>query len=348
MRFVSVENMVKFIQDKGLENVLTELAQYIESDYKRWDEFDKSPRYASHSKGGVIELMPTADSQQFSFKYVNGHPGNFKKGLQTVVAFGVLSDVDSGYPLLLSEMTIGTALRTAAMSAVAAKHLANPNISTMGMIGAGCQAEFQAHAFRAITGINNLRVYDIDPEVSKKFAKNMEGRGFNITVCPTSQDAVMGCDVITTCTADKQYATVLSDNMVGQGMHINAIGGDCPGKTELHPDILKRGSVFVEFEPQSRIEGEIQHMPDDFPVTEVFEIFRGEKGGRQNEREITIFDSVGFALQDFSMLRYLFEKTEGTEYYDTLNIIAELDDPRNLFGLFGEKTNDDAPKKESA
>ena len=343
MRFISVENMIGFIQSKGLETILTELAAYVESDYKRWDEFDKSPRYASHSKDGVIELMPTADNKKFAFKYVNGHPGNYKKGLQTVVAFGVLSDVDSGYPLLLSEMTIGTALRTAAMSAIAAKYLANSDLKSMGMIGAGCQAEFQAHAFRAINGIDRLRVYDIDPEVSEKFSRNMAGRGFDITICNTSEEAVMGVDVITTCTADKQYATILSDNMVGQGMHINAIGGDCPGKTELHPDILKRGNVFVEFEPQSRIEGEIQHMPEDFPVTELHHILKGEEHPRKNEREITIFDSVGFALQDFSMLRYLYDQTEGTGFYETLDIIAELDDPRDLFGLFGK---DDEPLKD--
>lgn len=203
----------------------------------------------------------------------------------------------------------------------------------MGMIGAGCQAEFQAYAFRALTGIDTLRVYDIDYKVSEKFQRNMADSGFDITVCKTGQDAVQGADIITTCTADKQYATVLTDNMVGQGMHINAIGGDCPGKTELHQDILKRGSVFVEFEPQSRIEGEIQHMPEDFAVTEMHHIFKGEKQGRQNEREITIFDSVGFALQDFSLLRYVYDKVREFDIYEDLDIIGELDDPRNLFGL---------------
>lgn len=335
MRYISLENMVRFINETGIENVLTELSTYIENDYKRWDEFDKSPRYASHSKGGVIELMPTADKRNFGFKYVNGHPGNFNKGLQTVVAFGVFSDVDSGYPLLLSEMTFGTALRTASTSALVAKHLANPmnDKSIMAMIGAGCQAEFQAYAFHALLGINNFNVYDIDPHVSEKFKNNMAESGFNIRVFDTSQAAVQGADIITTCTADKQYATILTDNMVGSGMHINAIGGDCPGKTELHADILARGNVFVEFEEQSRIEGDIQQMPADFPVTEIHEIFKGEKQGRNNNADITIFDSVGFAIQDFSLLRYMYEKTEGTDYYEELNIISDMDDPRNLFGL---------------
>ena len=332
MKYIGFESMVTFVNTIGLEPLLLELVDYIEEDYKRWDEFDKSPRYASHSKQGVIELMPTANRAQFGFKYVNGHPGNFNKGLQTVVAFGVLSDVETGYPLLFSEMTIGTALRTAATSAMAAKYLAPENVTTMAMIGAGCQAEFQAHAFRAVKGIEKLRIYDIDPKVSEKFARNMEGRGFDITICKTGQEAVEGADIITTCTADKQYATVLTGNMVGQGQHINAIGGDCPGKTELHSDILARGSVFVEFEPQSRIEGEIQHMPEDFKVTEMHEILKGNAKGRQSDNEITIFDSVGFAVQDFSMLRYLYDKTQDTDLCETLNVIADLEDPRDLFG----------------
>jgi len=333
MKYISAPNMIKLIQHIGLETLLVELAEFIEHDYKRWDEFDKSPRYVSHSKQGVNELMPTSDGQTFTFKYVNGHPGNFAKNLQTVVAFGVLCDVETGYPQMLSEMTIGTALRTAAISALAAKHLSNPDVKIMAMIGAGCQAEFQAHAFRAINGISTLRVYDIDSTVSEKFRKNMQGAGFDITICKTSQDAVTGADIITTCTADKNYATILTDNMVGQGMHINAIGGDCPGKTELHSDILSRGQVFVEYEPQSRIEGEIQQMPEDFKVTELHELFHATKPARKTPQDITIFDSVGFALQDFSLLRYLHQKTENTDFYEILNIIEELDDPRNLFGV---------------
>ena len=333
MKYISVQNMIKLIHHIGLDTLLIELSEFIEEDYKRWDEFDKSPRYVTHSKQGVNELMPTSDGQMFSFKYVNGHPGNFAKGLQTVVAFGVLCDVETGYPQMLSEMTIGTAIRTASMSALAAKYLSNQNVTTMGMIGAGCQAEFQAYAFRAINGISALRVYDIDPAVSEKFYENMKNAGFDITICTTPQDAVLNADIITTCTADKNYATILTDNMAGQGVHINAIGGDCPGKTELHPDILNRGQVFVEYEPQSRIEGEIQQMSKDFKVTELHKVFQSSQSPRKSKQDITIFDSVGFALQDFSFLRYMYQKIENTEFYETLGIIEELDDPRDLFGL---------------
>ena len=92
-----------------------------------------------------------------------------------------------------------------------------------------------------------LRLYDIDPSASRRCARNLAGLGFDVTICATAQEAVEGAHIITTATADKQNATILSDNMVGAGVHINAVGGDCPGKTELHRDILLRSDIFVEF-----------------------------------------------------------------------------------------------------
>lgn len=151
--------------------------------------------------------------------------------------------------------------------------------------------------------------------------------------CGTSQDAIEGAQIVTTCTADKAYATILSDNMVGAGIHINAIGGDCPGKTELHKDILARASTFVEFEPQTRIEGEIQQMDESYQVTEFWKVLSGEAEGRVNARQITLFDSVGFAVEDFSALRYVLGKLEGSDFFQQLDILADPDDPRDLFGM---------------
>ena len=112
--FVSVDHMMQLVLQVGVERFLRELAGYIEADFRRWPAFDKTPRIASHSAEGVIELMPTSDGNVYGFKYVNGHPKNTRDGRQTVTAFGMLADVHTGYPALLSEMTILTALRTAA------------------------------------------------------------------------------------------------------------------------------------------------------------------------------------------------------------------------------------------
>ncbi|NSZ87086.1 ornithine cyclodeaminase (plasmid) [Agrobacterium tumefaciens] len=331
--FVSVDHMMKLVLSIGIETFLTELAGYIEEDFCRWEVFDKTPRVASHSDDGVIELMPTSDGTLYGFKYVNGHPKNMRDGRQTVTAFGVLSDVGNGYPMLLSEMTILTALRTAATSAVAAKYLAPTGAKTMAIIGNGAQCEFQALAFKAVLGIENLRLYDIDPSATEKCQRNLAGLGLSVTSCATAQQAVEGAGIITTVTADKQYSTILTDNMVGPGVHINAVGGDCPGKTELHRDILLRSEIFVEYPPQTRIEGEIQQLPDDHPVNELWEVIAGRRSGRGDDRQITLFDSVGFATEDFSALRYVWDKLVGGMFFENLDLLADPDEPRDLFGM---------------
>ena len=331
--FVDVDNMMKLVHAIGIERFLVGLADVIEADFRRWPAFDKTARVASHSVDGVIELMPTSDGTLYGFKYVNGHPKNTRDGLQTVTAFGVLCDVLTGYPLLLSEMTILTALRTAATSAVAARVLAPPGAQTMAIIGNGAQAEFQALAFRAMLGVDQLRLYDVDPAASKKTHRNLAGFDFGITICDSTQDAVMGAQIVTTVTADKQYATILTDNMVGSGIHINAIGGDCPGKTELHADILHRSEIFVEYAPQTRIEGEIQQLTLEHPVTELWEVLAGQAPGRRSASQITLFDSVGFAIEDFSALRYVRDSLVRYPMFSELDLLADPDEPRDLFGM---------------
>ncbi|MCZ8271843.1 MAG: ornithine cyclodeaminase [Beijerinckiaceae bacterium] len=333
VRFVSVDAMMKLVLQLGVEQVLADLAARIETDFRRWERFDKTPRVASHSAEGVIELMPTSDGGQYAFKYVNGHPRNTRDGRQTVTAFGVLADVETGYPLLLTEMTILTALRTAATSAVAARHLAPPGARTMALIGNGAQSEFQALAFKALLGVDRLRLYDIDPQASRRCARNLARYGFEIEICGSTEAAVLGAEIITTVTADKANATILTDNMVGAGVHINAVGGDCPGKTELHADILHRADIFVEYPPQTRIEGEIQQLAPDHPVKELWQVIAGQAEGRRDARQITLFDSVGFAIEDFSALCWLADEVGRTNLFAELDLLADPDDPRDLFGM---------------
>jgi ornithine cyclodeaminase len=288
---------------------------------------------ASHSAEGVIELMPASDGEVYGFKYVNGHPKNTRDGLQTVTAFGLLADAGTGYPVLLSEMTLLTALRTAATSAVVAKHLAPKGTRTMAMIGNGAQSEFQALAMKAVCGVAAVRLYDIDPAATAKCARNLARSGLVVVPCGTPEEAIEGAGIITTCTADKSCATILTDNMVGAGVHINAIGGDCPGKTEVAPAILHRSDIFVEYAPQTRVEGDIQQLDEGHPVTEMWEVIAGRAPGRVSGRQITLFDGVGFAIEDFSALRFVRDRIRGTGLYAEVDLLADPDDPRDLYGM---------------
>ena len=331
-RLIDLPTLAAFVHERGAARCMTELATELRADFLRWESFDKSARTASHSPRGVIELMPVADDALYSFKYVNGHPGNHASGLPTVMAFGVLAEVRTGYPLLLSELTLTTALRTAATSALAAQALARPGSRRMALIGNGAQAEFQALAFHALLGIRELRVYDTDPAATDKLVRNLAHvDGLTVERAASTAEAVRGADIVTTVTADKSRATILTPAMVEPGMHLNAVGGDCPGKTELHPDVLRGARVVVEYEPQSRVEGEIQQLPADHPVTELWRVLRGDAPGRTRADEVTVFDSVGFALEDYSALRYLYQQAQARG----LGVDVELvptDDPKDLFG----------------
>ena len=331
--YLSAPDVFELVQRKGVEACLRGIADYIQSDFLRWGAFDKSARVASHSRDGVIELMPIADDQTYAFKYVNGHPKNTRWGLPTVMAFGVLADVATGAPLLLSELTLTTALRTAAMSAVAAHALARPGARTMALIGNGAQSEFQALAFHHLLGVTTLRLFDTDPAATAKLQANLQGTGLRTVVGTSTAEAVRGADIVTTVTADKTNASILSPDMLAPGMHINAVGGDCPGKTELHADVLRQAQVFVEYAPQTRIEGDIQQLPADFGVTELWEVLAGQHTGRASDAAVTVFDSVGFALEDFSALRFLRDAATELGMGQPIELIPQLSDPKNLFGL---------------
>lgn len=332
-QFLSVKDVRAIVNQFGIAQTLQRMAACIHADYARWLDFDKCARVASHSKDGVIELMPIADTRTYAFKYVNGHPKNHLSHLPTVMAFGVLADVDTGIPLLLSELTLSTALRTAAMSAVAARILARPDCKTMALIGNGAQSEFQALAFHYLLGIEEIRLFDIDPTATQKLIDNLQYTSLRLLRCDSIAGAVRGSDIVTTVTADKTNATILTPDMIEPGMHINGVGGDCPGKTELHPDVLRAASVFVQYEPQTRIEGDVQQMPADFPVTELWQVLRKQAAGRTSDSQVTIFDSVGFALEDYSALRFLRDAAQELGLGQALSLIPALTDPKDLFSL---------------
>ncbi|MBN3752095.1 ornithine cyclodeaminase [Paraburkholderia sp. Tr-20389] len=338
-RFLDVPDTSRLVATIGVPRFLAELVGTLRADYLRWTDFDKSPRVACHSRDGVIELMPVADAKLFAFKYVNGHPVNAQRGIHTVMAFGALANVDTGYPVLLAELTLTTALRTAATSVLAAQALARPDSKTMALIGNGAQSEFQAIAFHTLLGIDEIRVFDVDEHATAKLVRNLSAYpALRVVRTASTADAVRGADIVTTVTADKAYATILTPDMIEPGMHLNAVGGDCPGKTELHADVLRMGRVFVEYEPQTRIEGDIQQMSADFPVVELWRVLRGEAAGRESATQITVFDSVGFALEDYSALRYLHALALQHDAGTQISLIPPAADPKNLFALIAAES----------
>lgn len=335
--FLSASDAARLVARVGVVACLRQMVQALEADFARWNDFDKSARTAAHSAHGVIELMPVADAHDYAFKYVNGHPVNTQHGLPTVMAFGALADVATGAPRFVSELTLTTALRTAATSAMVARRLARPDSRCMALIGNGAQSEFQALAFLDLLGVRTLRLFDVDPAASAKLQRNLapwlDQYGAEAVTVDSVQAAVQGADIVTTVTADKRNAVVLDADVLAPGMHLNAVGGDCPGKTELAAEVLRRSSVFVEYEPQTRREGELQQMPADFAVTEFWRVLTGQAPGRVSPAQITLFDSVGFALEDYSALRTMQALGRQAGLLSAIELVPTLADPKDLFAL---------------
>ncbi|EXU78847.1 ornithine cyclodeaminase [Comamonas aquatica DA1877] len=335
--FLSASDAARLVARVGVVACLRQMVQALEADFARWNDFDKSARTAAHSAHGVIELMPVADAHDYAFKYVNGHPVNTQHGLPTVMAFGALADVATGAPRFVSELTLTTALRTAATSAMVARRLARPDSRCMALIGNGAQSEFQSLAFLDLLGVRTLRLFDVDPAASAKLQRNLapwlDQYGAEAVTVDSVQAAVQGADIVTTVTADKRNAVVLDARALAPGMHLNAVGGDCPGKTELAAEVLRRSSVFVEYEPQTRREGELQQMPADFAVTEFWRVLTGQAPGRVSPAQITLFDSVGFALEDYSALRTMQALGRQAGLLSAIELVPTLADPKDLFAL---------------
>lgn len=325
-----IRDMIRHI---GLDDFFKRAVAALQEDFGRWNSFRLSPRHATNYPNGVIELMPCSDRQLYAFKYVNGHPTNVHDGKLSVVATGQISDAENGYPLMFCDMTLLTAIRTAATSVLAAAYLARSDAKSLAMIGTGAQSEFQAIAFANFFPIDSVRFFDNDRDAMAKFSRNLSSRPFELTPSGSIDEAIRQADIITTATTSLKAQTLFEAGDIAPGTHINAIGGDCPGKTELPKELLNQTKLVVEYTPQSSIEGEIQQGDASWIDAELWELVCGTKACRENDREITLFDSVGFALEDFSMLRIVHQLAKELRLGSDIPLLPEVSDPKDLFGF---------------
>lgn len=343
MKIIDFESLTKILRRHGFDNYMVDLMQVLKRDFSSWHSFTKMPRPAMHVPDGVLELMPICDNKQYyTFKYVNCHPKNPLLGKQTVVATGQLSEIVTGYPLMFSEMTILTALRTAATSALATDLMALKKSHILALIGTGAQSEFQVFSLQLVRDIKEIRYFDIDPMAMDKFEKNMKDKFFKLVRCKNAKEAVKAADIITVCTACKDHVDVIKNDWVKKGVHINALGGDTVGKTELELSILSRCRIVVEYFEQSIIEGEIQRLSKEkakkMVYAELYELVNGLKKGRENDEEITLFDSVGIALEDYSALRLTYELAEKYRIGEESNLTPVVKNPKNLYGTIRNRS----------
>ena len=337
MLLIQIPDIKKIIHQVGVREFYKQLLAYLKEDFSQWETFQKSPRHAVQFPHGVLELMPISSPSRYTFKYVNGHPQNPKQNKLNVVAFGALVDVATGYPQMISEMTLLTAFRTAATSAFASSYLARANSRQLAIIGCGAQSEFQVLAHAAIFDLQKVYYYDIDPAAMQKFARNLQGQSFELIAGKSAKEVTERADIIITATAAPGKVKVIEYAWLKPGQHISGIGGDSPGKTELDVEILRHTKTVVEYFPQTLHEGEIQNLGEsaaNHVHAELWQVVTGARSGRAKEEEITLFESVGFALEDYSTLRLIYDLAKMHHIGQPVDMIPDqLADCKNLYGL---------------
>ena len=265
---------------------------------------------------GDFRVMPAYLEEQGAagVKIVNAHPLNPKEyGLPTVMAVIVLLDPKTGAPLAIMDGTWITNIRTGAGGAVAAKYLARRDSHIVAMVGAGVQARTQLIALKEVLDIAEVRINDISAEKARQYAEEMGKQlGVNVKAVGDTGRAVEGADVVVTTTPARK--PILMNDWVSEGMHINAIGADAPGKQELDPQILTRAKVVVDDVEQAIHGGEVNVPLSEGVIArgdiyaDLGEVVTGKKPGRTSHEEITIFDSTGLAVQDIATDWVVYQK----------------------------------------
>jgi alanine dehydrogenase len=277
------------------------------SDYASGRALMPSKAYLTLNKGD-FRAMPAAVPGAAGLKWVNVHPGNPKQGLPTVMAVVIYSDPDTGYPLAIMDGTEITAFRTGAAAAIASKYLARKNADSLGLIGAGKQAQTQLLAHSEFFKFDEIRVYDRSSEAAARFKELFPNHPIEIV----SLEEACGADII--CTLTPARTPFVKRVWLKPGAHINAIGADAPGKEELEPEILANATVVVDDIEQSTHAGEL-NVPVSLGLfskqqisATLGELTSGKKPGRSDANAITVFDSTGLAIQDIAAARFIYQK----------------------------------------
>jgi len=262
-----------------------------------------------HIKTGGLYL----DRVFFGVKANGGFFRNPERGeLPAIQGIIYLSDAATGYPLAVMDSVEITRQRTAAATALAAKHLARADSAVITVCGAGAQARQHLRAFQALFPLTQVFVFSRDEEKGRSFAAEMSSE-LELPIEATSDlGAARKSDIIITCTTARE--AFLDSAMVTPGTFIGAVGADSPQKQELAPDLVVKSKVVADLVAQCAKVGELHHAVDAGLMTakqihaELGEIVTGRKPGRTNSEEIFVFDSTGTALQDVAAAARVYEK----------------------------------------
>ncbi|MFW9789177.1 MAG: ornithine cyclodeaminase family protein [Candidatus Thorarchaeota archaeon] len=272
-------------------------------------------------KSGFVE-----DFELMGTKIASGFYDNKKEGLPPGIAVIVLLDLKTSMPLAIMDGTHITAYRTGAAGAVAASLLARKDSRKVGIVGTGIQGRMQLLALRELFDIQEVKVWDRNRVMAERYKEQITNElSIDVTVVESPDDVAPDADILVTATPSR--TKLISVDAIQDGMHINAIGADGPGKQELDPKIVSNATkIVVDSLEQCRKIGEVQHalglgLIDENDIhAEIGEIVNGDKPGRETDDETTIFDSTGLSAQDIAAAKVVYEAAKKKELGRHINL----------------------------
>lgn len=335
------EDIEELIEKKGINRFMDTAIDLVEESFIKFTnkEVENPQRKGLYFKKGLIEFMPAKlKNSAACLKVVSYYPKNSEYSLPSVIGTMILLDAETSFPLVIADATMLTNIRTGAASGVATKHLARKNSENLGIIGTGAQAITQLHAISRVLKLKEVYANDMEKKRAKRFAKFIE-EYFNlpVNVCGKKELAENSDVLVTTTSTKRVEPPVVEYSWLKKGAHINAVGSDDPGKTELDINLIRNAKIFPDFYKQARDAGECQGLLGSEISAELGEVITGKKQGRENDKEITVFDSTGTAFEDLFVFNEIAKMAEKEGVGEKKNIISTPKDPYNLYSIFSEK-----------
>jgi ornithine cyclodeaminase/alanine dehydrogenase-like protein (mu-crystallin family) len=283
---------------------------------------------------GLLEWMPLLESgRTVVLKVVGYHPANPPQGLPTVLGTIHVYDATNGHLAAIVDGVLATALRTGAASAVASRVLANPASRVLGIIGCGMQAVTQLHAIQRAFHLTEVLVHDLEPEVALSFIDRTSFAALPIRVA-AQEEIERRCDILCTATSvPVGEGPVVSGRLLQPWLHVNAVGSDFPGKTELPVSVLRQALVCPDFREQAVCEGECQQLTAHEIGPSLDELVREPASFASWRERLTVFDSTGFALEDKAVVDVLLAHARELEIGTRLQLEGGRGDPRDPFAM---------------
>ena len=337
---LSLSDIIEIVNATGLNHIMDLMIRRLKDALKHFDDqawgipsrdgFDYT-----HPGRGLLEWMPILKKgHEVTFKMVGYHPTNpSRRQLPTILSSICTYDTINGHLAAIADATFLTALRTGAASAVASQAAARLDSDEIGIIGCGAQAVTQLHALSRVFDIRRVRAYDIDPTASRSFIDRTAFIGLDVRVAPLDE-VVAQSDIICSATSvEKEKGPVFQDRNVKPWLHINAVGSDFPGKTELPQSLLQRSFVFPDFLEQAIVEGECQQLQEDEIGPSLTQIVKNEAKYLFLQQQLSVFDSTGWALEDQLAIALLIERAKDLERGTWIQLESDSDDPKNPYAF---------------